>query len=186
MLRRLSVYMFNTAEIESNLFAMADDVYGTIEIFKDAAKFESQFARPFEMISALFDCVVFMAVAVMVIGFTMHSRIVKFRKLSRQSYHQKRTTVDGSPQGQTRLAFNTYLRVKNNDDAEDISSTKEDETSLNNSRMNTADEDTATLQPLDAENEAVVTPVGHTNWGMHWFTILRIKGIGTIYDSLFQ
>lgn len=181
--------MFNTAEIESNLFAMADDVYGTIEIFKDAAKFESKFARPFEMISALFDCVVFMAVAVMVIGFTMYSRIIKFRKLSKQSHKQKRARVDGSPQRQTMLAFNTFLRVESNDDAEDISSTKEDETCPNNSRMNHVDEDAVTLQPLvgqNGQNEAVVSPIGHTNWGMNWFTILRIKGIGTIYDNLFQ
>nr|XP_017101014.2 uncharacterized protein LOC108128127 [Drosophila bipectinata] len=185
MLRRLSMYMFNTAEIESNLFAMADDVYGTIEIFKDAAKFESRFARPFEMISALFDCVVFMAVAVMVIGFTMHSRIAKFRQLSRQTFSQKRTKLAGSTQSQARLAFNTALRLKKNDDVEDTSSKKEDETSLNNSIMGTAD-DAVTLQPLDAENEAVVKTVESTKWGMHWFTILRIKGIGTIYDSLFQ
>jgi len=42
MFRSLSELIFNTSEIETNLFGMADDVYNTIEIFEEAARFEGR------------------------------------------------------------------------------------------------------------------------------------------------
>jgi len=183
MFRSLSVLMFNTSQIETNLFGMADDVYNTIEIFKEAASFEAKIGRPYRMISSLIDCLVFMVVALMVVGFIMYDRIMLFTKLAKinQRYNQevivkakrirKPKTSDSLPE---------------EDDTENaVDQAEEDGISVAHSEYAT-DDDVATLQPIDDEDTIKVAMFGTPNWAFKWLATIRNESFGSIYDGYFR
>ncbi|XP_017131294.1 uncharacterized protein LOC108148671 [Drosophila elegans] len=176
MFRSLSVLMFNTSEIEANLFGMADDVYNTIEIFKEAATFETKIARPYKLVSNIMDCLVFMAVALMVVAFIMHDRIVVFRKLAKINLERSERKRIPHP----RKVSSTSL-VEN--DIENAKEPAEDDGVGNGTE--TDDADTITIQPSDHAQIKEKTMVGTPKWAFNWLSTIKNKGFGTIYDGFF-
>ncbi|XP_039493725.1 uncharacterized protein LOC120453204 [Drosophila santomea] len=181
MFRSLSALMFNTSQIEANLFGMADDVYNTIEIFKEAARFEAKFGRPYRMISSFIDCLVFMVVALMVVGFIMHDRIVLFRKLARINQNNNQ---DVMVKAKRIRKPEKAASLPENDTDNVVDQAEEDDISIANSG-NAIDEDAATLQPIDDEKKAMAM-VGTPKWAIKWLSTIRNKSFGSIYDGWFR
>ncbi|XP_017082908.1 uncharacterized protein LOC108115828 [Drosophila eugracilis] len=163
MFHSLSVLLFNTSEIEANLFGMADDVYNTIEIFKEAARFEDLIVRPYKMISNLIDCLVFMTVALIAVGFIMYDRIVVFAihagifKLSTQ-----KVAVNTKSIQYPRKATNT-LPLEND----------------NENSVEPADEDD---NSVEVQPNHRLEMVGTPKWAFSWLSGMKIKAIGSVYD----
>ncbi|XP_032579360.1 uncharacterized protein LOC116801799 [Drosophila sechellia] len=183
MFRSLSVLMFNTSQIETNLFGMADDVYNTIEIFKEAASFEARIGRPYRMISSLIDCLVFMVVALMVVGFIMHDRIMLFTKLARinQRINQE-VTVKSK---RIRKSKTSDSLPEEDDTVNAVDQSEEDGISVANSEYAT-DDDIATLQPIDDEDTSKAAMLGTPKWAFKWLATIRNKSFGSIYDGWFR
>ncbi|XP_016951069.1 uncharacterized protein LOC108025233 [Drosophila biarmipes] len=182
MFRFLSELIFKTSEIESNLFGMADDVYNTIEIFEEAARFETKIARPYKMISSFLDCLVFMVVALMLVGFIMHDRIVVFRNLARIGTRKsQRAAVRTNRSRQPRRSLDSLLPENDNENVEKPA--EEDDNSVGNCGNETDGEDNATLRPQDHKHYAMI---GTPKWALNWLTTLRNKSFGSFYDGLFR
>ncbi|XP_016969614.2 uncharacterized protein LOC108037536 [Drosophila rhopaloa] len=182
MFRSFSVLMFNTSETEANLFGMADDVYNTIEIFKEAARFEAKIARPFKMVSNIIDCLVFMAVALIVVAFIMHDRIVVFRKLAKISRQrsQKVAVKEKKIPTPRKVSSTSHPKSCNENDEEPA------EDDGNSIRTGVDDEDAITLQPSDHGEIRENTMVGTPKWAFNWLSTLRNKDFGSIYDGWFR
>ncbi|XP_017038973.1 uncharacterized protein LOC108086546 [Drosophila ficusphila] len=179
----LSALIINNSEIEANLFGMADDVYSTIEIFKEAVKFEARIARPYKMVENIIDCLVFMVVALMIVAFTMHDRIVALRKCSRISkiVSQRALGKEKKRRHQNKDS-NTSLLKNNNGNAVE----PEEDESIGNPEILANDDDTITLQPLDNLQNQKSAMVGTPKWAENWLSTIRNKAIGSIFDGLFR
>jgi len=185
MFRSLSELIFNTSEIETNLFGMADDVYNTIEIFEEAARFETKIARPYKMISSILDCLVFMVVALMMVGFIMHDRIMVFRELARTGRPKsQRVAVRSSRRRKPRRAFDSSLPEKENENT--VVPAEEDDNSIGCSGNETDGEDNSTLRPQDDGQHKEYAMVGTPKWALNWLITLRNKSFGSYYDGLFR
>ncbi|XP_070073819.1 uncharacterized protein [Drosophila takahashii] len=160
MFRSLFVMIFNTSEIEANIFGMADDVYNTIEIFKEAATFEERIARPYKMLSGVLDCLVFMVVALMVVAVRQN----RIRKPKRAS--------------------GTLLPENDNENA--VEPEEKDDNSIGFSGNDDNDEDNITLRPKDEGENKEIAMIGTPKWALKWLTTLRNKSFGSFYDGLFR
>ncbi|XP_017007078.2 uncharacterized protein [Drosophila takahashii] len=182
MFRSLFVMIFNTSEIEANIFGMADDVYNTIEIFKEAATFEERIARPYKMLSGVLDCLVFMVVALMVVGFIMHDRIVAFRKMAKRK--NQKVAVRQNRIRKPKRASGTLLPENDNENA--VEPEEKDDNSIGFSGNDDNDEDNITLRPKDEGENKEIAMIGTPKWALKWLTTLRNKSFGSFYDGLFR
>ncbi|XP_020811679.1 uncharacterized protein LOC110186758 [Drosophila serrata] len=175
MFHGLSVMLFNTSEIERNVFGMADDVYRTIDIFEQAARFEASIGRPFDLLSMVFDCLVFMAVALIVVALVLQKRFVKLWQLARLS--RLREQVPGINKAnkkdtfpETRSSSVTSLPELNQQLEDDGISIHKLETSENE------EEDTLEMKKM----------VGTALWAKNWRVSTKIQSFGSFYDTWFR
>ncbi|XP_017036791.1 uncharacterized protein [Drosophila kikkawai] len=175
MFHSLSVLLFNTSEIERNLFSMADDVYQTIEIFEQAAKFEARIGRPFEMLSMIFDCLVFLAVALAIVALVLQKRFEKLWQLARLSHLREQTTnLKKINKKETlpvaRSSSVTSLPEVNAEPEDDGISIPKDETS-------------------DKEEDNILEQknmFGTSRWARNWRVSMKIQNFGSFYDTWFR
>lgn len=171
MFESLSVLLFNTTEIERNLFGMADDVYRSIDIFEKAGKFEARIARPYEMVSKIIDCIVFMAVALTIVGLTLQKRFVKLWKLSRLSHLREQMSH--------RVSEKVIIAVARSASATSLPENVEEQEDDGISNPKTLVDDTE-----DALEKKSM--VGTAQWAKNWLYSTKIKSFGSIYDNLFR
>ncbi|XP_034665243.1 uncharacterized protein LOC117899372 [Drosophila subobscura] len=76
---------FNTTEVETNVFVMADDVYNMMEIFNEAASFEGRMIKRIEHLLSICDVLVFVVLATIVGPYLVHNCFSKLQRRVKRS-----------------------------------------------------------------------------------------------------